>query len=206
MDPHAPDDSACGVKETYKRYSLGLDRQLVGRAMAAKRNPKLVSDGLEPPCRSIGDNPDGACLALVCLKCYTRLMRPRTAAEEHLDRQLSDPSYAAAYQRAARRIAMFDDVVRSLEARRQELGMTKAELARRADMPPAVIRRLFSQQHKNPTLTSLAAIADALELTICVAPGGSLPRLSISTENGAHSPEASISAPSRAYGTRRRTA
>jgi len=59
---------------------------------------------------------------------------------------------------------MFDDVVRSLDARREELGMTKAELARRADMPSAVIRRLFSQQHKNPTLTSLVAIADALEL------------------------------------------
>lgn len=133
-------------------------------------------------------------------------MRPRTAAEEHLDRQLSDPSYAAAYERASRRIAMFDDVVRSLDTRREELGLTKAELARRADMPPAVIRRLFSQQHKNPTLTSLAAIADALELTICVAAGQSLPRLALSTENGANKPGASTSAPSRAYGTRRRTA
>ena len=111
-------------------------------------------------------------------------MRPRTAAEKHLDRQLSDPSYASAYERASRRTAMFDDVVRSLEARREELGMTKAELARRADMPPAVIRRLFSQQHKNPTLASLAAIADALELKICVAPGESLPRLSISPGKG----------------------
>ena len=139
------------------------------------------------------------CLVSACLKCYTELMRPRTAAEEHLDRQLSDPSYAAAYERASRRIAMFDDVVRSLDARREELGMTKAELARRADMPSAVIRRLFSQQHKNPTLTSLVAIADALELKICVASGQSMPRLSISTE-------ASTSAPSRTYGTRRRTA
>lgn len=142
-------------------------------------------------------------LVTACLKCYTDVMRPRTAAEEHLDRQLSDPSYAAAYESASRRIAMFDDVVRSLEGRRQELGLTKAELARRADMPPAVIRRLFSQQHKNPTLTSLAAIAEALELKICVAPGDSSLHLSVSAE--AHKP-ASTSAPSRAYGTRRRTA
>jgi DNA-binding phage protein len=126
-------------------------------------------------------------------------MEPRTAAEEYLDRQLSDPSYAAEYDRASRRIAMFDDVVRSLDARREELGMTKAELARRAGMPSAVIRRLFSQQHKNPTLTSLVAIADALELKVCVASEQSLPRLSISTE-------APTSSPSRAYGTRRRTA
>jgi DNA-binding phage protein len=143
-------------------------------------------------------------VAVAYLKCYTALMGPRTAAEKHLERQLSDPSYAAAYERASRRIAMFDEVVRSLEARREELGMTKAELARRADMPPAVIRRLFSQQHKNPTLTSLAAIAEALELKICVAPANSSPQLSISAAAQKHA--ASTSAPSRAYGTRRRTA
>lgn len=146
----------------------------------------------------------GLWVAVACLKCYTVFMGPRTAAEKHLERQLSDPSYAAAYERASRRIAMFDDVIRSLEARREDLGVTKAELARRADMPPAVVRRLFSQQHKNPTLTSLAAIADALGLKICVAPGESSPRLSISA--AAQKPAASTSPPSRAYGTRRRTA
>jgi transcriptional regulator with XRE-family HTH domain len=61
---------------------------------------------------------------------------------------------------------MFDDVVHSLDARRVELGFTKAELARRADMPPAAVRRLFSQQQKNPTLTTLMAIADALDLRV----------------------------------------
>jgi DNA-binding phage protein len=138
-------------------------------------------------------------LVSACLKCYTEAMESRTAGEGYLRRQLSDPSYAAAYERASRRIAMFDDVVRSLDARREELGMTKAELARRADMPSAVIRRLFSQQHKNPTLTSLVAIADALDLKICVASGQLLQPLSISKD-------ASPSGTSRAYGTRRRTA
>ena len=133
-------------------------------------------------------------------------MAPRTAAEEHLDRRLTDPSYAAEYQRAARRIAMFDDVVRSLDARREELGITKAELARRADMPPAVIRRLFSQQHKNPTLTSLVAIAEALDLRVCVALGTSLMGLSRPAEDGAKDLKISTPVPSRAYGTRQRIA
>jgi transcriptional regulator with XRE-family HTH domain len=61
---------------------------------------------------------------------------------------------------------MFDDVVHSLDSRRVELGLTKAELARRADMPPAAVRRLFSQQQKNPTLSTLVAIADALNLRV----------------------------------------
>jgi transcriptional regulator with XRE-family HTH domain len=94
---------------------------------------------------------------------------------------------------------MFDDVVRSLDARREELGMTKAELARRADMPSAVVRRLFSRQHKNPTLMSLVAIADALELKICVASGQLTSRVPNRTQ-------ASTAEPSRAYGTRRRIA
>ena len=62
-------------------------------------------------------------------KCYTTPVKPRTAAEEHLARRRSEPEYAAAYETASRRIAMFDDVVRSLDARREELGLTKAELS-----------------------------------------------------------------------------
>lgn len=118
----------------------------------------------------------------------------------------AEPSYAIAYERASRRIAMFDDVVRSLDACRIELGMTKAELARRADMPPAVVRRIFSQQHKNPTLISLVAIADALDLKVCVAPSAPVSRLSRSADGAIPDPPASTPVHSRAYGTRRRTA
>jgi DNA-binding phage protein len=93
-------------------------------------------------------------------------VRSRTAAEKYLDQRRSDPENAEAFETASRRVAMFDDVVHSLDARRVELGFTKAELARRADMPPAAVRRLFSQQQKNPTLTTLIAIADALDLRV----------------------------------------
>jgi DNA-binding phage protein len=161
---------------------------------------------LRPPSYATRARSCRPAVASAYLKCYTALMGsgPRTAAESYLDRQLSDPSYASAYERASRRGAMFDDVVRSLEARRQELGITKAELARRADMPPTVIRRLFSQQHKNPTLTSLASIADALELKICVTPREPSARLSLTA--AAQNPATATPSPSRAYGTRRRTA
>lgn len=132
-------------------------------------------------------------------------MRPRTAAEQYLAQRRSDPAYERAYEAASRRIGMFDDVVRSLDARRQELGMSKAELARRADMPPAVVRRLFSQQHKNPTLTTLVAIADALDLRFCTASAQMAPQGSM-LDIGAPDSPASIQAPLRASGTRRRTA
>lgn len=133
-------------------------------------------------------------------------MRLRTAAEEHLALGRMEPAYAAAYEVASRRVAMFDDVVRSLDARRGELGMTKTELARRADMPPAVVRRLFSQQHKNPTLTSLVAIAEALDLRLCVAPRDMLSRRPASADHDGSNPTEATPTPSRASGTRRRTA
>jgi ribosome-binding protein aMBF1 (putative translation factor) len=133
-------------------------------------------------------------------------MKPRTAAEEYLARRRFEPEYRSAYEATARRLAMFDDVVRSLEARREELGLTKAELARRADMTPAVVRRLFSQQHKNPTLTSLAALADALDLSLSLVPIGDSLRLPTTPVPRARNVPASSASPSRAVGTRRRTA
>ena len=52
--------------------------------------------------------------------------------------------------------------MRALDDRREELGITKAELARRADLAPEAVRRLFSTDQPNPTITTLAALADAL--------------------------------------------
>jgi transcriptional regulator with XRE-family HTH domain len=100
---------------------------------------------------------------------------------------------------------MFDDVVQSLDSRRVELGLTKAELARRADMPAAAVRRLFSQQQKNPTLSTLIAIADALNLRVAASADDGLtfgerssyPREELSGVTGGRS---------RASETRRRTA
>jgi DNA-binding phage protein len=134
-------------------------------------------------------------------------MQPRTAAEERFARLRSDPEYGEAYRAATRRITMFDDVVRSLDARRQELGLTKADLASRASMPAAAVRRLFSQQQKNPTLATLVAIADALDLCISVLPREDVAeRLSTSSPRPLGASVPATEAPSRTFGTRRRTA
>ena len=123
-------------------------------------------------------------------------MEPRTAAEQYLSERRSDPQYREAYLSAARRVKMFDDVVRSLDARRVELGVSKAELARRAGMPSAAVRRMFSQQHKNPTLSSLVALADALGLDL----------RAVTVTRSASPVTVTSEAPSGASGTRRRTA
>ena len=51
--------------------------------------------------------------------------------ERRRDRRMQDPEYRAAYERAAREVAQTDAVIRQLDLLRVDLGISKAELARR---------------------------------------------------------------------------
>lgn len=93
-----------------------------------------------------------------------------TGAERYFAEQKRDPEYRALYEEARRRIDHVDNLVRSLDARREALGLSKAELARRADLAPELVRRLFSVDAPNPTVTTLASLALALDLNLVVAP------------------------------------
>lgn len=90
--------------------------------------------------------------------------QPRTGAERYVANRLEDPEYREAHERARERIDQTDSVIRAFDARRTELSLTKAELARRAGVKPEAIRRLFSAEKPNPTLSTLVALANALDL------------------------------------------
>lgn len=96
--------------------------------------------------------------------------RARTGAERYFAELRRDPEYEAAYQAARRRIDQFDTIIRELDQRRSSLNLTKAEVARRADLRPEVVRRLFSAKNPNPTLSTLVAIADAVDMQIVLTP------------------------------------
>lgn len=97
-------------------------------------------------------------------------MKSRTAAERYLRRRLEDAEYADAYRTARDNIDRVDALVRSIEGRRQELGLTKAELARRAGLKPEAVRRLLSATQPNPTLATLLSIAKALDSSLALMP------------------------------------
>lgn len=84
-----------------------------------------------------------------------------TGADKYFERRSTEPGYAEAYDAARRKIDQIDRLVRALDSRRETLGMTKAELARRADLTPEVVRRLFSADSPNPTIGTLTALADS---------------------------------------------
>ena len=120
------------------------------------------------------------------------MAQPRTGAERYLARRLEDPEYRTAYEQARERIDQIDRVIRALDERRNELNLTKADLARRAGVKPEAIRRLFSAEKPNPTLNTLVALAGALDLELRPEPRP--PRTSTTRARSA------------ASGTRRRTA
>ncbi|MBK9295766.1 MAG: helix-turn-helix domain-containing protein [Candidatus Microthrix sp.] len=94
----------------------------------------------------------------------------RTGAERYLEARRADPDYEREYQAARRRIGQIDSFIRMLDERRSNLHLSKAELARRADLRPEMVRRLFSAQGPNPTLATLVALTEALELELVAQP------------------------------------
>ena len=93
-----------------------------------------------------------------------------TGAERYLEHRREDPDYDRAYVSARHRIDQIDAIIRALDERRCDLKLTKAELARRAGLRPEVIRRLFSTESPNPTLSTIVALAGALELELTAEP------------------------------------
>jgi len=120
---------------------------------------------------------------------------PRTAAERYLAERLQDPDYRVEYTSVRDRISRIDAMIRAFDARRQELELSKAELARRAGIKPEAVRRLFSAEHHNPTLITVLALADALDLDVVPVPRAA--------ETAAD--RAATASPSDTVGTRRRT-
>jgi DNA-binding phage protein len=99
-----------------------------------------------------------------------RMAAARTGAERYIEQQKRDPEFQAAHADAARRIRQVDALVRALDDARERQGMTKAELARRAGMPPEAVRRLFTADSANPTAATLIALADALDVEVIARP------------------------------------
>jgi len=87
-----------------------------------------------------------------------------------LAQDLQDPEFLREYIAESNRIATIDYIVNALDAAREELGMSKSELARMIKVQPATIRRLFTAKHPNPTLATISEVAAAVGMRITVEP------------------------------------
>ena len=90
--------------------------------------------------------------------------------ERRRARRTQDPVYRAAYEQSAREIAQTDAVIQALDTLRTDLGVSKAELARRVNRNASSVRRLFTANQVRPELPLIVALADALGAELRVIP------------------------------------
>ena len=90
--------------------------------------------------------------------------------ERRRAQRMQDPEYRQAYERASRELAQTDALIRELDSLRADLGISKAELARRVNRNASSVRRLFTASRVRPELPLIVALADALGAEVRVVP------------------------------------
>jgi DNA-binding phage protein len=90
--------------------------------------------------------------------------------EQIRDRRMQNPEFRERYERSRRSIAAIQQILQTIEATREEAGLSKAALARRAGTNPAATRRLLTCSSGNPTLATVLDIAGALGLELRIVP------------------------------------
>ncbi|MGH2843052.1 MAG: helix-turn-helix domain-containing protein, partial [Solirubrobacteraceae bacterium] len=90
--------------------------------------------------------------------------------DRYRDELLRDQDLRAHYERTAAAIAQTDEIIRALDEMRVEMGVSKAELARRIDRNASSIRRLFTAGRAKPEFPLVVDIASALGLKLTLVP------------------------------------
>lgn len=88
--------------------------------------------------------------------------RPKTGFDKFLDQKLTDPAFRTEYEKARAEITATDAVIRALEVARARTRLSKAELARRMDVKPEIVRRLLTDEGGNPTIATVLKVATTL--------------------------------------------
>jgi len=99
---------------------------------------------------------------------------------DDLEKNLKNSEFLRAYVIESIRISTVDAILGQLDEVRENIGVSKAELARAIGAEPAVLRRLFASNSANPTLGTLADVAAALGLRVSLEPMPAAERKQIS--------------------------
>jgi len=89
---------------------------------------------------------------------------------DDLAEDLKAPEFRHQYLLESERIATIDRIINQLDEVRQELGVSKAELARAIGRTPESIRRLLTAKSVNPQLSLVAEMASALGYRVTLEP------------------------------------
>jgi DNA-binding phage protein len=85
-------------------------------------------------------------------------------------RIIDTPELQEKYERQKRAIVLTRQILMQIDAERERVGISKAELARRMGTTPSVVRRMFSSKSGNPTLRTVLDMLEALGVEIELKP------------------------------------
>jgi DNA-binding phage protein len=91
-----------------------------------------------------------------------------TAYDRFVAKKLRSPAFAAAYASERAEIDAIDAVIRAVEDARIDIGMSKAELARRIAASPESVRRLLTAERVNPTFRTTFRLLHAVGLAFAI--------------------------------------
>lgn len=97
-------------------------------------------------------------------------MAGRSSFWTELQSDVQDPEYKREYERAAKIVAANNALIIELNEMRELQEQSKKDLAMAAGLNPAAVRRLFTQERGNPTLTTVSAVAQALGYRLALVP------------------------------------
>lgn len=89
---------------------------------------------------------------------------------DDLNEQLQDPEFRHHYILESERIAAIDRVINELDDIREQLGLSKAELARAIERTPETVRRLLTAKAVNPQFSVVVEMAAALGYRVALQP------------------------------------
>jgi DNA-binding phage protein len=92
----------------------------------------------------------------------------RTGFDRYLGERTKDAEFAAAYTEARSEIASVDQLMRALDQAREQGGLSKAELARRMETQPEVVRRLLTTDEPNPTLGTVIKMVRSMGYSLAL--------------------------------------
>ena len=94
----------------------------------------------------------------------------KTRFDRYFDKRMKDRTFAADYTAARAEIDSWTISCVSSKPPVCTGGLTKAEIARRAGTPPEVVRRLFTMESPNPTMSTVVSLARTMGLALALVP------------------------------------
>src|ERR1041385_5546814 len=88
--------------------------------------------------------------------------KTKTEFDKYFDERMRTSEFAAEYSQVRAEIDAVDTLIRALDRTRAGVGLSKADLARRIDAKPEIVRRLLTDASGNPTMSTVLKVASAL--------------------------------------------